>query len=146
MLTGERRDVVPIGDELRALAWLGVMLIATGVGIVVKKHLDQIGPLAIAIVIGAAAVFCYVWPALNKRAPLDDYVRAPVSKMSESMTWSNGHGTNHLAIDILRSGDRIGGRPAADGDAKIRTGDAARRRLVEVRNAGRFSKPAVDRD
>jgi predicted membrane protein DUF2157 len=74
MLEGERHDVVPIGTELRALAWSGVMLIVAGVGIVIRKHFDQIGPLAIAVIIGAAAVFCYVWVALKKRAPLDDYV------------------------------------------------------------------------
>jgi len=74
MLLGERRDVVPVGNELRALAWIGVMLIATGVGIVIKKHFDQIGPLTIALVLGAAAAACYIWPALKKRAPLDDYV------------------------------------------------------------------------
>jgi hypothetical protein len=74
MLAGERRDVVPIGTELQALAWSGVMLIATGVGIVITKHFDQIGPLAIAIIIGAAAIACYAWVALKKPAPLDAYV------------------------------------------------------------------------
>ena len=70
MLAGERRDIVPIGNELRTLAWLGVMLIATGVGIVVKKHFDQIGPLSIAIVIGLAAISCYsfsVWRRASAR-------------------------------------------------------------------------------
>src|SRR5438105_2492557 len=83
MLAGERRDIVPIGNELRTLAWLGVMLIATGVGIVVKKHFDQIGPLSIAVVIGLAAVACYsfsVWRrASARRTPgeahtLTDYI------------------------------------------------------------------------
>jgi len=50
------------------------MMIATGVGIVIYKHLDQIGPLAIAIALGALAAACYVWVALKPRAPLDDYV------------------------------------------------------------------------
>src|SRR5205823_3869902 len=70
---GERRDVVPIGNELRALAWSGVMLIATGVGIIVKKHFDQIGPLTIAAVIGAAAIASYGY-AQFRRTPLRDYV------------------------------------------------------------------------
>ena len=85
MLAGERRDVVPIGTELRSLAWLGVMLIATGVGIVITKHFDQIGPLAIAMVLGAAAAACYayvVWRrASARRVPaeagthtVDDYI------------------------------------------------------------------------
>src|SRR6266849_6635393 len=73
MLVGERREVVPIGNELRALAWLGVMLIATGVGIVVKKHFDQIGPLAIAAFVGAAAIACYAF-AVWRKSSLRDYV------------------------------------------------------------------------
>jgi predicted membrane protein DUF2157 len=73
MLVGERRDIVTIGDELRALAWLGVMLIATGAGIVVKKHFDQIGPLAIALVIAAAAVACYAF-AIWRQSTVRDYI------------------------------------------------------------------------
>src|SRR6266536_5291931 len=74
MLVGEHRDIVPIGTELRALAWMGVMMIATGVGIVVTKHFDQIGPLAIAIILAAAAAACYAWIALKQPAPLDEYI------------------------------------------------------------------------
>jgi hypothetical protein len=73
MLVGERRDVVPIGDELRTLAWLGAMLIATGVGIIVKKHFDQIGPLAIAVVIGVAAIACYAF-AIWRQSSVRDYI------------------------------------------------------------------------
>ena len=73
MLPGERRDIVPIGNELRALAWSGVMLMATGVGIVVKKHFDQIGPLTIAAVIAIAAIACYAWAAW-RQSQLRDYV------------------------------------------------------------------------
>lgn len=73
MLSGARRDVVPIGTELRALAWLGVMLIATGVGIVVKKHFHEIGPLSIAVIIGFAAAACYAY-AIWRRTPLRDYI------------------------------------------------------------------------
>src|SRR5712692_4558385 len=73
MLVGERRDVVPVGTELRSLAWLGVMLIATGVGIVITKHFDQIGPLAVALVVAIAAIACYafaIWKPTNVR----DYI------------------------------------------------------------------------
>ncbi len=73
MLSGERADVVPIGDELRALAWLGVMLIATGVGIVVKKHFEQIGPLTIAVIIGLAAAACDAY-AIWRQSALRDYI------------------------------------------------------------------------
>src|SRR6266550_427624 len=73
MLVGERRDVVPIGNELRALAWSGVMLIATGVGIIVKKHFDQIGPLTIALVIAVAAIACYGF-AIWRQSSVRDYI------------------------------------------------------------------------
>lgn len=74
MVAAVRREVVPVGAEIRALAWIGVMLIATGVGIFISRHLDQIGPLAIAIAIGTLGAACYVWVSLKSRAPLDDYV------------------------------------------------------------------------
>jgi hypothetical protein len=53
------------------------MLISTGVAIYISKHLDDIGPLAIATVIGLAAAACYAW-AYWKRSRIaamaDDYV------------------------------------------------------------------------
>jgi hypothetical protein len=57
----ERRDVVSIYPELRLLTWAGVMLISAGVGLYISRHLDDIGPLAIATFIGAAAIACYAW-------------------------------------------------------------------------------------
>jgi hypothetical protein len=77
LIARERRDAVSIYPELRVLTWAGVMLISTGVGIYISKHLDDIGPLAIAAVIGLAATACYAW-AFWKRgrsaALVDDYV------------------------------------------------------------------------
>lgn len=74
MLVGERREIVPIGDELRTLAWLGVMLMATGVGIAVKKHFNEIGPLTIALVIGVAAAACYAFAVTRRSAAVRDYI------------------------------------------------------------------------
>jgi len=74
MVAAVRREVVPVGAELRALAWIGVTLIATGVSIFISRHLDQIGPLVIAVAIGVLAAACYAWVSLKSRAPLDDYV------------------------------------------------------------------------
>jgi hypothetical protein len=63
--------------------WAGVMLIATGVGVIVSKNLDRIGPLAIAIAIAAAAIACYAYcewrrrkshAAAFKPSMADDYV------------------------------------------------------------------------
>lgn len=72
----ERREIVPIARELRALAWVGVMLVATGVGIIIKKHFHQIGPLAIAVAIGAAALSCFVFAYWRPKAAhnISEYV------------------------------------------------------------------------
>jgi hypothetical protein len=48
LIAREKRQVVSLYAELRFLTWAGVMLIVTGVGVLVKHHLDEIGPLAIA--------------------------------------------------------------------------------------------------
>jgi len=77
LIARERRETVSIYPELRILTWSGVMLISTGVGVYITKHLDDIGPLAIAAVIGLAAAACYAW-AYWKRSRtaglVDDYV------------------------------------------------------------------------
>src|SRR5258706_16154334 len=73
----ERREAVSIYPELRLLTWAGVMLISWGVGLYISKHLDDIGPLAIAAVIGLAAAACYAWAywkRSRKAALVDDYV------------------------------------------------------------------------
>jgi hypothetical protein len=73
----ERREIVSIYSELRLLTWAGVMLISWGVGLFISKHLDDIGPLAIAAGIGIAAIACYVWAFYKKHkeaALVDDYV------------------------------------------------------------------------
>jgi hypothetical protein len=77
LIATECRDVVSIYPELRLLTWAGVMLISWGVGLYISKHLDDIGPLAIASAIGIAAVACYAWSFYKKQkeaALVDDYV------------------------------------------------------------------------
>ncbi|MGA8810848.1 MAG: DUF2157 domain-containing protein [Thermoanaerobaculia bacterium] len=77
LIARERREAVSIYPELRLLTWVGVMLISWDVGLYIAKHLDDIGPLAIAAVIGLAAAACYSWAfwKRNRTASLaDDYV------------------------------------------------------------------------
>ncbi|HEV7429412.1 MAG TPA: DUF2157 domain-containing protein [Thermoanaerobaculia bacterium] len=77
LIARERREVVSIYPELRLLTWAGVMLISTGVCVYITKHLDDIGPLAIAAAIGLAAAACYAWAywkRSRKAALVDDYV------------------------------------------------------------------------
>jgi hypothetical protein len=76
LIARERRDAFSIYPELRTLTWLAVMLIVTGVGILVAKHLDEIGPLTLAILIAAASAACYGWSWFHRREPtlLDEYL------------------------------------------------------------------------
>src|ERR1043166_3471091 len=77
LIARENREVVSVYAELRFLTWAAVMLIATGVGVLVKHHLDEIGPLAIAVAIGAAATGCYTWAAYKRKKAaslVDDYI------------------------------------------------------------------------
>lgn len=69
-----RRETLSIYNELRVLAWSGAMLIATGAGIIIRKHFDDIGPLTIAIILGLTAIACYAWVAVKRHAPLDEYI------------------------------------------------------------------------
>src|SRR3954451_20230625 len=77
LIARERRDVVSIYPELRLLTWAGVMLISWGVGLYIAKHLDDIGPLAIAAAIGLASIACCAsayWKRSRAAALVDDYV------------------------------------------------------------------------
>ena len=78
LVAAERREVVSVYGELRFLTWGGVMLIVSGVGVLVSKHLDKIGPVAIAAAIGIASLACYaifIWRRRSGRQHLaDDYV------------------------------------------------------------------------
>ena len=78
LIARERREVVSLYGELRFLTWGGVMLIMTGVGIVLARHLDEIGPIAIATLIALAAAACYAYALLRRRAAreslIDDYI------------------------------------------------------------------------
>jgi len=77
----ERREVFSIHYELRALLYLAVTLIITGVGLYLKNNLDRIGPLVLILIIAAAAAGCYAFalakrlqPARWKPSLVDDYV------------------------------------------------------------------------
>jgi len=77
LIARERRDVVSIYPELRLLTWAGVMLVSWGVGLYIAKHLDDIGPLAIAAAIAIASIACYAfayWKRSRTASLVDDYV------------------------------------------------------------------------
>ncbi|HVG22661.1 MAG TPA: DUF2157 domain-containing protein [Thermoanaerobaculia bacterium] len=76
LLARDRREIFSVHPELRICAWLGATLLAAAAGLVLKNNLERIGPLALSILIGAAAAGCYVWTWLRRaRATIvDDYV------------------------------------------------------------------------
>jgi hypothetical protein len=78
LIARERRGVVSVYAELRFLTWAGVMMIVGGVGVLVSKHLDDIGPIALSAAIGIASAASYalaIWRRrTNRVALLDDYI------------------------------------------------------------------------
>jgi hypothetical protein len=65
-LAVERREPFSIHVELRALLYAGVLLVTTGVGLILARNLDRIGPLAIVAALAVAAVLCAI-PAARAR-------------------------------------------------------------------------------
>jgi hypothetical protein len=63
----DRRVVFSLFAELRAAAYAAVALVVTGVGILVKEHLDRIGPLTLILLLALAAAACYL-PAIRAHA------------------------------------------------------------------------------
>jgi Predicted membrane protein (DUF2157) len=62
----ERRTLFSVFDELRAALYAAVALVVTGVGILVKEHLDRIGPLTLTLALAIAGAACYV-PAIRAK-------------------------------------------------------------------------------
>jgi hypothetical protein len=62
-----RRGLVSVRFEIRALLYVGVLLLTSGVGLVVAEHHRAIGPWAIASALGLAAVACFVW--VTRKSP-----------------------------------------------------------------------------
>jgi hypothetical protein len=62
----DRGEVFSLHLELRATLYAGVLLVLAGVGTLLARNLDRIGPLAIVLVIAFAATACGV-PALRAK-------------------------------------------------------------------------------
>ena len=65
-LVRDRGQVFSLHTELRVTLYAGVLLVMAGVGIVLARHLDRIGPRAIVLAIALVAVACAV-PAVRAR-------------------------------------------------------------------------------
>lgn len=84
LLRVARRELVSVHWELRALLYLGVLLVTGGVGLLIKENLDRIGPAVIATAIGLAAATALVW----------------VERAAPPFSWKQGTSPN-LAFDYV---------------------------------------------
>lgn len=84
LLRVARRDLVSVRFELRALLYAGVLLLVSGVGLFLKENQERIGPVAIASLLVAAAVACFLF----------------VFRRSPPFSW-NASGEAHVASDYL---------------------------------------------
>jgi len=66
-LARDRGHVFTLYAELRATLYAGVLLVMAGVGIVLARNLDRIGPLAIVLALALLAIACAV-PALRAKS------------------------------------------------------------------------------
>ena len=62
----DRGEVFSVHLELRAALYAGVLLVMAGVGILLARNLDRIGPAAVVLMIALAAVACGV-PAIRTK-------------------------------------------------------------------------------
>ena len=65
-LARDRGQVFSVHAELRATLYTGVLLVMAGVGIILSRNLERIGPLGLVLAIALAAVACAV-PAMRAR-------------------------------------------------------------------------------
>jgi hypothetical protein len=67
----ERREIVSLRVELRALLWIGVALISGGVGVLLAENIERIGHLTLIAAIFVAAAACYflAWRSIRRDGP-----------------------------------------------------------------------------
>ncbi len=75
LLRVARGQLVSVHQELRALLYLGVLLVVSGVGLLLKENLERIGPVTLALVIAFAAATAFFW--VLRAAPGFSWQEAP---------------------------------------------------------------------
>jgi hypothetical protein len=107
----ERRTIFSVFDELRVALYTAVALVVTGVGILIKDHLDRIGPLTLMFVLALAGGACYV-PAIREKlrgaaySSVADYllllgallVSADLGYAETQFHWFGANWSRHLLI------------------------------------------------
>ncbi len=56
-----RREVFSVYWELRVLLYVGILVFTGGLGLLVRKHLDSVGHLALIAAVLAGCVLCFAW-------------------------------------------------------------------------------------
>jgi hypothetical protein len=75
----ERREIVSIDGELRAVLYVAVVVLTAGVGMLLAKHVREIGPGTIVVLIALVSAIAYAFPlrklvARRARSAIDDYL------------------------------------------------------------------------
>jgi hypothetical protein len=75
-----RRQLVSVRLEIRVLLYAGVLLLASGVGLLVAEHHREIGPWAVAAGIGLAVAASFFW--VIRKAPPFSWGEVPSSQVA----------------------------------------------------------------
>ncbi len=62
-----RGELVSLAPALHALLYLGVAALTTGVGLLFRSEIENLGPITIALAVGLVASLCLIWAA--RRSP-----------------------------------------------------------------------------
>ncbi len=63
-----RGELLSVRAEIRVALYLGVLLVVSGVGLLLKDNVERIGPSAVALAVALAAAACLAW-AWRRSAP-----------------------------------------------------------------------------
>jgi len=67
LLRVARGELVSVRAEIRAALYLGVLVLVAGAGLFVRENAERLGPVAIATLVGAAALACLAWAVRRAR-------------------------------------------------------------------------------
>ena len=72
----QRRDVFSLFAEVRTIAWIGAMLVASGVSLLISNHIKEIGVFTLQVVLALAAAGCYAWAWMrrDRESLIDDSI------------------------------------------------------------------------